>query len=94
MLIVRVELLSAITGKTTELARMHICNDGTSTSARVSDYDVHTLRGRSGEDLDQSWRNKTYTREGKVLKHRRLDLHVWHLVGKALTAMGYGEGSK
>lgn len=94
MLIVRVELLSAITGKTTELARMHICNDGQGDNPRLSDYDVHTLRGRSGEDLDQSWRNKTYTRQGKVRKHRRLDLHVWHLVGKALTAMGYGEGGK
>lgn len=88
MIVVRVELLSAITGKTTELARMHIANNGG--DAKLGDYLVNTLRGRSKEDLDAAWRNKSYTRQGQVLKHRRLDLHVWHLVGKALQNLGYG----
>jgi hypothetical protein len=33
------------------------------------------------------------TRKGKVEGHRSLDLHVWHLVAKALASMGYGPGA-
>ncbi len=87
MIIVRVELLSAVTGKTVELARMHLCNEG-GTDAR-GDYDVRVLRGRSKEQLDKSWGSETYTRRGKVLGHARLSEHVWNLVGKALHACGY-----
>ncbi|WP_225899695.1 hypothetical protein [Croceicoccus gelatinilyticus] len=31
------------------------------------------------------------TREGRVMGHRRIALHVWHLVGKALASIGYVE---
>lgn len=88
MLIVRVELKSAVTGETTELARMHISNAGGTNT--LGNYDVQTLRGRCAEDLDRAWRNKSYTREGKVENHKRLAEHVWHLVGKALKNLGYG----
>lgn len=97
MLIVRVELLSAITGRTTELARMTICNSGQSDNPRVGDYEVATLRGRDRETLDKSM--FSYHRDhilgaaphrGEVKGHRRLDLHVWFLVAKALEATGYG----
>lgn len=84
MIIVRVELKSAITGKTTELARAHICNIG-GTDQR-GDYEATTLRGRSTAQLDQ----RIAQRKGKVLGHARLQLHVWHLVAKALAGMGYG----
>lgn len=84
MIIVRVELHSAITGKVTELARAHICNTGGTETA--GDYDVRTLTGRSASALDQGLVN----RKGKVFGHARLKLHVWHLVAKALAAMGYG----
>lgn len=86
MLIVRVELWSAITGKTTELARMGICNVGGSDNPRRSDYRAVAWRGRSSAAL-----NKRVTgRTGRVENHARLSLHVWHLVAKALASMGYG----
>jgi hypothetical protein len=85
MIIVRVELHSAITGKTTELARMHLCNAGGSDTVR--DYDVRTLRGRSTRALDAG----LVQRKGKVLGHPSLAVHVWNLVARALAAMGYGK---
>lgn len=89
MIIVRVELVSAINGQTTELARMMIDNVGG--TQKVGNYRCRTYRGRSGEQLDKAMLANSVTREGKVEGHRRLDLHVWHLVGKALQAMGYGQ---
>ena len=85
MIIVRFELHSAITGKVTELARMEITNKGDEPNPRIGNYDVRTLRGRSKDDLDHRITNRT----GQVLGHRRLDKHVWFLVGAALKAMGY-----
>ena len=87
MIIVRVELLSAIDGSVKELARMHISNVGGTNTLR--DYKVQTLRGRSKKQLDVSWRRQQYTREGEVKKHLSLSMHVWHLVGKALKNIGY-----
>lgn len=89
MIIVRVELHSAIDGQKTELARMMIDNIGG--TEKVADYRCRTYRGRSAEDLDRAMFIESVTREAKVEGHRRLDLHVWHLVGKALQAMGYGQ---
>lgn len=85
MIVVCVLLQSAITGKVTEIARMHVSNTGEGT-CRASDYDVTTLRGRKTSDFEKP----IATRTGKVVGHRRLDLHVWHLVSKALQAVGYG----
>lgn len=85
MIVVRVELHSAITGKATELARMVICNTGTGT-ARLGDYIVRSLRGRSTADLDKD----TTQRQGEVKAWPRLDKHVWNLVAEALRTMGYG----
>lgn len=90
MIIVRVELWSAVTGKVTELARMGIDNIGG--DLKVGDYRCRTWRGRDADALTKAMISdtpKSVTREGKVLRHRRLDLHVWHLVGKALASMGY-----
>jgi hypothetical protein len=90
MLVVRVELWSAITGEHTEIARMVIDNLGTGTAAS-GDYRARTYRGRSIHQLERAMLNGDITREGRVEKHRRLALHVWHLVGKALASMGYGQ---
>jgi hypothetical protein len=87
VIIVRVELLSAITGETTELARMHICNEG-GTRTR-GDYGVYALTGRDKETLDASWLSNRFTHTGKVKNHARLSEHAWNLVGKALNAAGY-----
>ena len=84
MIIVRVELHSAITGETTELARMMIDNIGG--SQNLGDYRARTYRGRNTEALNRG----SVQREGRVLRHARLREHVWNLVGKALSSMGYG----
>ena len=86
MIIVRVELHSAITGKVTELARAHICNVGGTNERR--DYDVRTLRGRDKAALDRN----VPQRRAQVIGHPSLREHVWNLVAKALTGMGYGIG--
>lgn len=87
MIVVRVELHSAVTGKVSELARMHICNIGG--TATKGDYSCTTLRGRSKADLDR----RTPQRNGFVRKYPRLAVHVWHLVARSLVAMGYaGKG--
>ncbi|WP_407155196.1 hypothetical protein [Bradyrhizobium sp. STM 3557] len=87
MIIIRVELHSAITRKVTELARMRICNIGGTVDR--GDYHVATLRGRSTEQLDRG----AVTREGNVRDYPRRAIHVWHLVARALIALGYaGKG--
>ncbi len=85
MIIVSVHLASAITGEVTELARMHICNEGG--TQQIGDYGIETLRGRSTADLNR----RRVQRTGKVLNHPRLREHVWNLVAKALAATGYGQ---
>ena len=87
MIVVKVELWSAITGAKKELARMHISNTGESPSPKLGDYDGKTFVGRSTEALDR--RNVSHL--GKVRGYRRLDRHVWNLVGLMLKDMGYGK---
>ncbi len=85
MIVVRVELHSAITGRVTELARMIITNDGTGTGS-IGHYMAATLRGRSREMLNRL----VPQRSVRIGDWPRQRLHVWNLVGTALTAMGYG----
>ncbi|MGV3511856.1 MAG: hypothetical protein ACO1OX_07605 [Novosphingobium sp.] len=92
MIVIRVELWSAVSGQKSELARMVIDNIGGTN--HLGDYRCRTLRGRSEEALDRALltMNSTGTqREGRVLGHARLREHVWNLVAKALTGMGYGQ---
>jgi hypothetical protein len=92
MIIIRVELWSAVTGQVTELARMGI--DNISGGGNVRSYRCRTWRGRSFDALNKAMLSdspKAITREGNVENHRSLDLHVWHLVAKALARMGYGQ---
>jgi hypothetical protein len=83
MIIVRVELHSAITRTVTEIARMRITNIGGTRS--VGHYSAETLRGRSSKQLAQGVRQ----RAGAVRDYPRLKIHVWHLVARALIAMKY-----
>jgi len=84
MIVVRVELWSAITGDRTELARMHIANIGGSET--IGNYEAATMRGRSTAQLNRN----DVQRKCRVLGHPRLSQHVWNLVAKALSGMGYG----
>lgn len=83
MIVVRVELHSAITRKVTEIARMRIRNAGG--TADIGNYSAETLRGRSREQLDRG----ECQRGGEVKAYPRLRIHVWHLVARALIAMRY-----
>ncbi|MET4895770.1 hypothetical protein RN629_01190 [Sphingomonadaceae bacterium jetA1] len=88
MIVVRVELWSAVTGNVTEIARMTIDNIGG--TVQSGDYRVRTMRGRSAEALHKAMLANTLSREAQVLSHPRLRDHVWSLVAKALIAMRYG----
>lgn len=85
MIVLRIELHSAVTKRVTELGRIHIANDGSGTGS-VGNYIVAALRGRSTEQLDRGARQ----REGRVTGFPRQQLHVWNLAARALKAMGYG----
>ena len=85
MIVVRVELWSAVSGEKSELARMWIDNVGGTQS--LGDYRVRTLRGRKASDFVGT---PKVQREGQVNRHPRLKQHVWNLVAKALGAMEYG----
>lgn len=84
MIIVKVELHSAITHKITELARMKICNDGTSAGSRRS-YIGTVFRGRSKEQLDK----ETIHKERLLGNWPAEQLHVWNLVARFLNGFGY-----
>jgi hypothetical protein len=83
MIVIRVELWSARTGRITEIARAHIIN--TSGRGRRRSYDVATFRGRSAEALAK----REPQRKGRVENFPSEEVHVWNLVRKALDAMGY-----
>jgi len=89
MIVVRVELWSARTGEKTELAQMWIDNIG-GTETR-GDYRARTLRGRSAEAFAKH--PPAFQREGRVIGHARLKEHVWNLVAKALSGVGYGDAA-
>ncbi|MBD59042.1 MAG: hypothetical protein CL808_02825 [Citromicrobium sp.] len=92
MLVVRVELWSAIDGSKQELARMVI--DNTGGSEQLGNYRARTLRGRSASALDRAMSPPlAVTREGSVHGHPRLREHVWNLVAKALRSMRYGSAA-
>lgn len=88
MIVVKVELHSAITGKVTEIARAVIHNvGGTNTHG---DYKCFTLRGRDAEALEKNMRNcGHHVRDGAVSAYPRLALHVWNLVARSLASMRY-----
>lgn len=84
MIVVRVELWSAVTGARTELARMHISNDGTGSATRRN-YDGMTFRGRSAAQLDRL----TPSKSGRLADFPSQQLHIWNLVARMLDRMGY-----
>ncbi len=80
MIVVKVELHSAITHKVTTLATAIISNKGTGTKNR-GDYDVKI--GRAGtSDLVSVYQKPQRT--GSVENYPRLSYSVWRLVIRAL----------
>ncbi|QIW87203.1 putative transcription factor [Agrobacterium phage OLIVR2] len=80
MIVIRIELHSAVTQKVTELGRMHIANDGSSLDPTIGHYDGKVLRK---PDFVRE------TRTAHVHGHKRQALTIWHLLGKMLKEMGY-----
>lgn len=74
MIIVRVELHSAITNEVSEIAKVHIYNDGTSQDPKIGHYNVEVLH-KNG---------KKVTRRGRVNGYPRQAYHVLRLVVRAL----------
>ena len=98
MIIVRIELWSAVTREVTELARMKICNVG-GTHQRC-DYEAVTFRGRDRAALDRETVQRSCRVENagddaerscRIENYPRLAVHVWNLVARALDKMGYGQ---
>ena len=87
MLVVRVELHSAITNKVTELARLHICNEGG--TEELGDYGIYVARGRDKAALDASTKNRSWVHTGNITGWPRLKIHVWNLVLAGLLSAGY-----
>lgn len=88
MIVVRIELHSAITGKITTIGKMVIGNIG-GTSKR-GNYKVAV--GHKGDvrkdgkdnDLPKIWNRPA--RSGEVLDYPRLSYNVWRLVARAILA--------
>lgn len=78
MIIVRIELYSAVTHRKTEIGKLYIVNDG-SGSRRRRNYMVTVMRRRSSCRV---------TRRGFVKNHSSISVSVWTLVRKALQAAG------
>lgn len=74
MLIVKIELHSARTGKVTEIGRMHISNRGTGTPKR-GNYRVEVMRKGSKTRVQ---------REGEVNNYPRQSYSVWELVKRSI----------
>jgi len=81
MLILKLELHSAITGKTTQIAQAIIANDGGAVQANVGHYDVKVAR-KGKFALPDNWHNPLRT--GRVENYPRLSYNVWRLVIRAL----------
>jgi hypothetical protein len=89
MLIIRVELHSAVTGKVTEIARMLMYNDGTG-DVKMGNYKGKTVPGKTeGPMIPQTIHQRRPMRSAEVKLYPRTRLNVWHLVRRMLDNMGY-----
>lgn len=82
MIVVKVELHSAIDGRVTLLGSAIISNVNTSADGKIGDYDVAVGRKNDAADLRKVYHQPL--RRSRVLGHPRLAQNVWRLVLKAL----------
>lgn len=86
MLVLKLELHSAITGKVTEIGRTIIANDGTG-NRDVGNYICKVARKqKDGTVYDNRRIWKSPLRVGSVKNHKRNQQNVWRLVLKALAS--------
>ena len=79
MIIVKVELHSAVTGQVQTLGLMRIANDGTG-GTKKGNYDCHVAHKRDAVKHQIGRPART----GKVRDYPRLSYNVWRLVARAL----------
>lgn len=84
MIVVKVELVSAVTGQTTLLGSAIIANDATSRDPKKGSYDVKVARKPDAGDLKRVWARPLRT--GRVENYPRLAFNMWRLVIRALAA--------
>lgn len=84
MIVVKVELHSAITGQVRLLGSAIISNVGTTEDGKYGDYDVRVGRKPDATDLAKVFRQPL--RHGSVKRHPRLAQNVWRLVLKAIAS--------
>ena len=89
MIVVPIQLYSAVTGKVTTLGTLVLDNIG-GTKDRC-DYRVRVYRkGAEANGAASMVRTAKPTREARVLSHRRLAEPVGNLIAKAMKEVGYG----
>jgi hypothetical protein len=85
VIVVKVELHSAVDGRIEELGQIVIANDGTGTDRRGNYW---TRAYAPGTDLYAGGLRAGVINSSCVVQHSRVK-PVWTLVGKAIKAMGY-----
>jgi len=89
MLVVKIEIHGAVSGRVSEIGRMLIGNVSSSYGKR-GDYAVKVLRrrkqvlGPTDPKVMGQWKTAKVTRTGEVLNYPRLSYNVWRLVSRAL----------
>lgn len=83
MLVVKIELWSAVTGKITEIGRTYIANDGTGVRGR-GNYAVKVARKDAVAEPYTGWHDIRASRDGHVEDYPRESYNVWRLVSRAL----------
>lgn len=89
MIVVKVELWSAINGSKKEIARMMLHNTGGTHT--LGNYSGEIYKGRSKDVLEKAMINRKPFKKGEVINHPRLSQHVWNLVAKMLNNLNYGK---
>lgn len=96
MIVVKLELHSAVTKEVTQLGQIVIANTGKGSRTR-GNYTVRQARkdrliALTLPDGSLAYDEKAYLnpqRQGEVLDHARLAKPVWNLIFKALKALGH-----
>src|SRR5262245_44304396 len=99
MLKVTIELISAVTGNTSEIGCMYIANDGrrsvedpalgdyrAAVCRRGTDAVPRELFDTAGWSAEALARHPKATRSGEVKDYPRLAYNVWRLISRALVA--------
>lgn len=90
MLVIKVELHSAITGKISRLATMFICNDASGNRKRGNyTFAVFRKGQKPEEDMYAKRTLPQPLRQGGLADYPRLSLPVWCLVKRALEKLDY-----